>query len=141
MSGVRLAPFELGTPGPMRDRLVAAVLRGEKTATSSLLAQYQEDGERLPRPGDRLVMVASDEQPVAVVEIIEVTVIALGDASLQLALDEGEGFRSVAQWRSAHERFWINEVKPELEDPEALVVGDETEVVVERFCVLEGEPC
>jgi uncharacterized protein YhfF len=33
----------------MRDRLVAAVLRGEKTATSSLLADLEIEGEPLPR--------------------------------------------------------------------------------------------
>jgi uncharacterized protein YhfF len=31
--------FELGVAGPVRDRLVAAVLSGEKVATSSLLLQ------------------------------------------------------------------------------------------------------
>jgi uncharacterized protein YhfF len=33
----------------MRDRLVAAVLAGEKVATSSLLLQYADEGEPLRR--------------------------------------------------------------------------------------------
>jgi uncharacterized protein YhfF len=127
--------LELGTPGPMRDALVACVLSGEKTATSSLLAQYEDEDEQdpLPKPGTRLTMVDSDEEPVAIVEIVGVDVIRLGDADLQLALDEGEGFRSVAEWRAAHVRFWSEEIRPLLDDPSALAIDDDTTVVVERF--------
>ncbi len=121
----------------MRDTLVASVLSGEKTATSSLLVQYEDDGEALPKVGEARVMVDSAERSVAVVEIAEVRVIRLGDADLQLALDEGEGFRSVAEWRSAHERFWAQEVKPTLSNPAALHLDDDTRVVVERFRVVE----
>lgn len=39
--------------GGLRDRLLAAVLRGEKTATSSLAVEYLS-GEPLPRVGERL---------------------------------------------------------------------------------------
>ena len=38
------------------DRLLVAVLRGEKTATSSLVVEYLT-GEPLPRVGDRLRLV------------------------------------------------------------------------------------
>lgn len=40
-----------GFPGPQRDKLVAAVLRGEKTATASLRLEYEPEGpDELPRP-------------------------------------------------------------------------------------------
>jgi uncharacterized protein YhfF len=55
MSGEQL--FELGAPGPLRDRLVAAVLAGEKVATSSLRLQYDDEGEPLPTAGERRVLV------------------------------------------------------------------------------------
>src|SRR5437870_1296110 len=58
--------YELGAAGPMRDTLVASVLRGEKTVTSSLLVQYEEAGETVPNVG-RNVLVNSDEQPVALI--------------------------------------------------------------------------
>lgn len=50
---------DLGMPGPMRDRLVSAVLAGEKVATSSLLAQYEDEGEPLPMAGERRAMIGS----------------------------------------------------------------------------------
>jgi uncharacterized protein YhfF len=128
--------MELGAPGPMRDALVASVLSGEKIATSSLLVQYEDTGEPLPKPGTRL-LVGSEGQPVAVVKVVAVDVIRLGDADLQLALDEGEDFKSVAQWRSAHERFWANEVQPTLRDPAALDLDEDAGVVIERFRLVD----
>jgi uncharacterized protein YhfF len=114
--------------------LVAAVLAGEKIATSSLLNQYEEDGEELPRVGDRQVIIGSAGEEVATVEIVEVSVIRLGDADDALARDEGEGFRSVAEWRTVHEEFWRREVLPALRRPPSL--DDDAQVVVERFRVL-----
>ncbi len=55
----------------------------------------------------------------------------LGDADLRLAVAEGEGFASVAEWRAEHERFWSEEVLPGtgLAGP----LTDDTRVVVEWF--------
>jgi uncharacterized protein YhfF len=118
----------------MRERLVSAVLGGEKVAASSLLAQYEDEGEPLPVAGDRCVMIGSSGEKRAVVEVVEVSVIRLGDADGRLARDEGEGFRSVADWREAHEDFWRREVLPGLRRRHEL--DDDTEVVMERFRVV-----
>ena len=42
---------EFAFPGELRDRLVAAVLRGEKTGMSSLRAEYEEDGRDVDSDG------------------------------------------------------------------------------------------
>jgi uncharacterized protein YhfF len=130
--------FELGSPGPLRDRLVAAVLAGEKVATSSLLVQYDAEAEPLPEPGERRVVVDSSGAPVGVVELLDVRVIRLGDADLQLAVDEGEGFNSVAEWRTAHDEFWNTAVLPDLRTPEGWSLDDDTEIVVESFRLIGG---
>ena len=116
MSGELL--FELGSPGPLRDRLIAAVLAEKKIATSSLLLQYDDEAEPLPEPGERRVIVDSSGAAAGVVELLDVRVIRLGDADLQLAIDEGEGFNSVAEWRAAHDAFWNEDVLPDLRTPE-----------------------
>lgn len=126
---------ELGIPGPQRDRLVAAVLRGEKTATSSLLAEWESEGASLPPPGERQVLVDSSGQPVGVIEIVSATRIRLGDADERLARDEGEGFENVAAWRAAHVRFWRREVLPALAIASADLT-DDTMIVVERFVLI-----
>ena len=60
---------EFGFPGPLRDRLVSAVLSGAKTATTSLLAQWEAEGEELPRVGERETVIDSAGVPVATIEI------------------------------------------------------------------------
>jgi uncharacterized protein YhfF len=124
----------------MRDRLVEAVLAGRKTATSSLLLQYEDAGERLPRVGERQTVIDSDSRPVAIIEVVDVEVIRLGDADLALARDEAEGFQSVSEWRNAHERFWNEQVRPELRNATAWRLDEETQVVVERFQIVERLP-
>lgn len=121
---------EFGFPGELRDRLVAAVLSGEKTSTSALLADYERDGDPLPEVRKRSVVVDSDGRRVAVIETTEVRVVSLDDVDLAFAREEGEGFETVAEWREAHERFWSSYL-PEV------AVDDETLVVAERFRLVE----
>jgi uncharacterized protein YhfF len=120
-------------PGPERDRLVDAVLTGEKTATSSLLAEWLLDDQELPGVGDRREVLDSDDHPVAVIELTAVAVIRLGDVDLATAHAEGEGFESVAEWRQVHERFWAEEVMPRLPANLAGPLNDDARVVVVRF--------
>lgn len=101
-----LPPFELAYPGPLRDQLVAAVLSGAKTSTSSLLDEYTGEDDSLPVAGQRYVLVDSDVRAVGLVEVTEVRTLPLNEVDLQFAREEGEGYESVAAWRRAHERFW-----------------------------------
>jgi len=131
---------EFGVPGELRDRLVSAVLRGEKTATSSLMVEWQHESEPLPKPGERETVIDSAGRPIAVIEIRSTAVIRLGDADLELALAEGEGFHSVKEWRATHESFWNDHVKPELADTSTWPLDDDTQIVVQYFRVLELLP-
>jgi uncharacterized protein YhfF len=124
MSG--LPPFELGYPRTeLRRKLVEAVLRGEKTATTGLLEEYEAEGEEVDRPGDRCALLDYDDQPVAIVEVTEARVLPAAAVDELFARDEGEGFESVEEWRLAHERFF--------ERP----IGPDTQVVAVRFRVVE----
>ena len=130
IDGLRVALFAY--PGRLRDRLVAAILRGEKTATSSLRTEYLPGGaDALPVVGERWVVVDSQHRPVAIVETTEVRVIALRDVDAKFATDEGEGFASVAAWRESHERFWRAGDAAAGADRHSL--SDDTLVVAERF--------
>jgi uncharacterized protein YhfF len=59
-------------PGPLRDKLVAAVLSGKKTATSGLAIEWEADGEALPVVGQLFTVVDSNEQPVGAIETTSV---------------------------------------------------------------------
>jgi uncharacterized protein YhfF len=121
-----LPPFELGHPRTeLRRQLVEAVLRGEKTATAGLLADYEAEGEQPDAVGDRCVLLGYDDEPVAVVEVTESRVVPAAEIDEQFARDEGEGFDSVDKWRIAHERFFNQPI------------GPDTGIVAVRFRVLE----
>lgn len=123
-----LLPFELGYPRTeLRRTLVAAVLRGEKTATASLRAQYQPlTDEPLPVPGDESLLQGYDDEPLGVVRTTDVRVVRAGDVDLQFARDEGEGFETVAEWRDVHERVWAEQA-----------ITDDTLIVCQRFTLIE----
>jgi uncharacterized protein YhfF len=128
---------EFAFPGPLRDALVAAILRGDKTSTTGLAADYEHCGDELPWAGERCRVVDSDRRGVAVIETTEVRLIPLSEVDFQHALDEGEGFSTVAEWRADHEKFWHSaDMRTALDDPD-FTVDDETIVIAQRFHVVE----
>jgi uncharacterized protein YhfF len=120
--------MELGYRGTeLRRKLVAAVLRGEKIATASLRDEYAPDTtEPLPQPGERFLLLGYDDEPLGIVTTTELRVVRAADVDLQFARDEGEGFETVEQWRSAHQRFWSDHE-----------ITDQTLIVCERFTLVE----
>jgi len=128
---------EFAFPGPLRDQLVSAILAGAKTTTTGLVADYEHEGESLPKPGLRQAVVDSAGHRVAVIEITAVRVIRLGDVDLAHATGEGEGYASVAEWRAGHEQFWHSEeMRQALGDP-GFTVNDDTLIVAEAFRLVE----
>ncbi len=137
MSADDLPVAEFAFPGPLRDQLVAAILAGEKTTTTGLVAGYEHENDPLPAPGLRQVVVDSAGRGVAIIETTAVRVIRLADADLDHALGEGEGFTSVAQWRAGHEQFWHSaEMRQALGDP-TFTVSDDTLVVAQEFRLIQ----
>jgi uncharacterized protein YhfF len=133
-----LPAAEFGFPGPLRDQLVAAILSGAKTSTSSLALEYEHEDEPLPDVGQLSAVLDSEGRRVAVIEVTEVRIVRLTDVDLQHALDEGEGYESVQQWRSGHEKFWHSaEVRAGMDDP-GFTVNDDTLVVAERFRLIDA---
>ncbi len=104
------------------DDLVALVIAGTKTATSSARSDYGEDDD-LPTPGMLSILLNSAGHPRALLRTTEVSVKAFYDVSEEHAFAEGEGERSLSQWRDSHADFFADYT------PEMLVV-------LERFVVL-----
>ncbi|PPF59466.1 RNA-binding protein [Clavibacter michiganensis] len=132
----QLPVVEFAFPGPLRDRLVDAIRSGAKTATSSLLHEYEVGEEALPLVGDVSAVVDSSGERVAVIETTAVRVVALDDVSLEHAIAEGEGYESVADWRAGHTRFWTSAaMRTELGD--GFELTDSSLVVLEQFALVE----
>jgi uncharacterized protein YhfF len=126
-------------PGVLRDELTALALAGTKTTTAGLLVEMELDGEAMPTPGTREVLLDSGERPVAVIETVDCRVTRLADVDDRHAIDEGEGYADAAEFRVAHERFWncyLDDLRDRLGDP-AFRLDDDTLVVLQRFKVVE----
>ena len=128
---------EFAFPGPLRDKLVAAILSEEKTSTTGLHEEYVRTGEVLAPVGERSRVADSAGRSVAVIELTEVVVRRVGDVDLAFAIEEGEGFETVAEWREAHVRFFESPALAEILGDPPVVVDDDTLVVCERFRLVE----
>ena len=129
---------EFAFPGPLRDKLVAAILSGEKTATASLEIEYRAAGED---PHDQLhrreVVVNSEGTPVCIIENTAVELSEFGAIDDAFAQAEGEGFTTAAQWATAHREFWESEEFREETNRPSFTVTSSTVVVCVRFKVVQ----
>ena len=125
-------------PGPLRDELTALALAGTKTTTAGLYEESVAEGEAMPVPGAREVLLDSAERPVAIVETVEARVVRLADVDDRHAIDEGEGYANAQEFRVSHEAFW----NAYLDDLRRLIrpdftIDDDTLVFLQRFKVVE----
>ena len=61
--------LEIGTPGPMRQRLNQLILDGHKRATAGLLVEYVREDEELESEGELLSLVDDENRRVATVRV------------------------------------------------------------------------
>ncbi|MEU7950613.1 ASCH domain-containing protein [Micromonospora chalcea] len=125
-----LRALALGTPGELRTRLNTLVLSGVKTATAGLMQEYDDENEELEYVGERLVLVDDNDRFVAVVEVTGVEVVRFADVPWDFARAEGEGDRSIEEWREGHGAYWARQGTP---------VTDDTRIVCLRFRVVSTE--
>jgi uncharacterized protein YhfF len=134
---------EFGHPGTdLRRELVELVMAGTKTATAGLLAEYELDGDPIPAPGMREVVVDEQGRFVGEIETTRCEVVRMADVDDRFAREEGEGFADAADWRTAHERFWnayLGELQARLGDP-GWALTDDTLVVCQRMRVVARYP-
>lgn len=138
---LRAMTFGFDGDGGLGDRLIAAVLRGEKTATSSTAVEYLGGEDPLPRVGERLALTDHAGGVHGVVETTRVTIVPMDEVGDDVARDEGEGFTDAAAWRAAHAAFWheiTEEIRADCGDPTWVLRASEP-VVVEWFRLVETD--
>ena len=103
-----LAPpaWAFGATPEHADELLALVLAGTKTATSSALWDFEHDGEPMPQVGDLAIILDGRERPRALIEIVRVDVVPFDEVDAEHAHLEGEGDRSYEYWRDVHQRYF-----------------------------------
>ena len=96
-----LETFSFGDGPDLAEELGQLVLDGVKTATCWAAVEGP-----LSHVGKRMVMLDGAGRPRAVIETLEITQRRFGEVDESFAHDEGEGDRTLAYWRAAHERYF-----------------------------------
>lgn len=104
---------------------------GPKRATTSRVADYGPDGEPMPKVGDHSVVLDGEGLPICIIRTTAVEICPFGEVDEAFAWDEGEGDRTLADWRRGHEWYFAT-----IGDP----VTDATPVVLERFAKVWPPP-
>ena len=123
--------YEAWAFGCDADELARLVLEGKKTATASVYAVYEPEGEPLPVEGEFSVILDSGDQAVCVIRTTKVYVSPFDEVSAEHAYKEGEGDRSLAYWRKVHQEFFQEEL-----NGVGLNFSDDMQVVCEEFEVV-----
>ena len=120
--------WAFGDGAEMADELGELVTARIKTATASLLWEYESEGNPLPKPGDFSIILDGSGSPICLIETVAVEVRPFNQVEGQFAYDEGEGHRTLEFWRDAHWRFFTRTCR-EI----GRVPSQDMPVVCERF--------
>ena len=107
------------------------ILSGEKTATSSLLWELEENGESLPKVGDICVIEDGMRKPVCVVQTTWVDTIRFGDVDASFALDYSETDGTLEDWYKVFGDYYSEKCAAMDRD-----LTEDTPLVCERFRVI-----
>lgn len=123
--------FQFGGNDEMADLLGNLVFDGQKTATASAFDLYALAGEPLPQVGSYGVVLDSKDRALCVIRNTKVDTLPFKQVPSDHAFKEGEGDRSLASWRKAHQRFFVEELAGTgiAFSQDLLVVCEEFEVV------------
>ncbi|ANC40524.1 ASCH domain-containing protein [Hafnia alvei] len=97
---------QFGSPGELAQQLADLIVSGEKYATCGALEEYQQQGSTIPHVGYLTIVLDGREKPVAAIETTQVSLRRFRDVDAVLAAAEGEGDKSLAYWRQAHQTFF-----------------------------------
>lgn len=98
--------FSFGDSPEMADALLALVIAGTKTATCGGLRDYQSGAEAMPVVGRHDVVLDGKGRHAAVIETLEVNIRRFDQVDEAFAFNEGEGGRTLADWREGHQAYF-----------------------------------
>ena len=112
-------------------KLGLLVRDGPKRATTSRADSYGPDDEPMPVVGDHSVILDGGVLPLCIIRTASVEIRPYGEVDDAFAWDEGEGDRTLADWRRGHEWYFASIGEP---------VDDATPLVLERFAKVWPPP-
>jgi uncharacterized protein YhfF len=123
--------FAFGAGASMASRLAHLVTTGDKRATAMWLEAAKTTGATIPKPGLVSIVVDGFGLPRAAIRTVRTEVYKFGNMPETSAAAEGEGDRTLEDWRDAHLAFFSREAAET-----GLVFDDSATILMEHFEVL-----
>ena len=101
-------PFWFGDSASMSDELNHLVLAHKKTATASLLWDWEHDADPLPPVGCLEALISWSSEFKGIVRTTAIDVVPFESVSSDFAALEGEGDLSLEYWRKVHWNYFSN---------------------------------
>ena len=116
--------------GASPDELAQLVIDEKKTATCSGHIFYELENEPLPEVDEYSIILNGKEEPVAIIKIVDVSILPMNEVSEEFAVAEGEG--PYEAWKSAHVEFFTSELQEV-----GLEFREDMLLVCERFKLID----
>ncbi|MFD1465111.1 ASCH domain-containing protein [Lapidilactobacillus mulanensis] len=130
-AGDKYLAWSFGNTAEQADELLALVLAGKKTATSSLYQLYRWTNEPIPQVGDFNIILDGHQQPSCIIQTSQIDVVPYAEVSAEHATLEGEGDLSLDYWHEKHWPFFSEEAKAA-----NFRFSERDPIVCERFVLL-----
>lgn len=115
------------------DELLGLVLAGTKTGTASSLWDIEAESEPMPQLGEFSIILDGEGKPRVVIETYSLRMVPFNEVDAEHAYSEGEGDRSLEDWRAGHERFWRNHsVSPRGFAPDMPIIAERFRVIYQE---------
>lgn len=98
--------WSFGDEPELAEALLAAVLAGDKTATSSALWDYDDEGAPIPVVGELSILLDGERHPRALIRTTSVETTTFDEVDDDFAAAEGEDDRTLESWRAGHEAYF-----------------------------------
>ena len=85
---------------------LALVLSGQKQATACSLAELELNGDPIPQVGDYAIVTNWEGEAQCVIQTHTVVIQKFADVDDAFVHAEGEGDKSLAWWRTAHQQYF-----------------------------------
>jgi uncharacterized protein YhfF len=96
-----------GDDPEMADELGALIAQEVKTATCSALWEWEVEGNPIPEVGYITIVLDGRDEPLGIVETIEISIRKYNEVDADFAREEGEGDLSLDYWRKAHKKLFL----------------------------------
>lgn len=104
------------------------VVQDIKRATAASVIELELAGVRQPVVGDVSVVTRWDGTPIAVIRTTRINIRRLDDVDEAFAQREGEGDKTLAWWRTAHEAYYRRAL-----EPAGIAVNGDLLIICEEF--------